>query len=265
MATASPDLPDAPRIVVLAPHLAELTYAAGAGDRLVATVAFSDFPGAATELPVIGDAFRIDLERLVATRPDVVLAWDGGTPKALMEEIAALDIRVVALSAGTLADIGTNLRKIGALAGTKQAAYAAADRFEARLGTLRSDYAERASVRVYYQVADRPLFTIGGTHSLNDAISLCGGENVFAAIDHPAPAVDIESVLGRDPQVIVGGLHPLPAAGGLGALAAWLKWDGVAAVRAGHVYPLDASLMGRATPRLLDGVARLCDLIDRAR
>lgn len=260
-----PEFPDEPRIVALAPHLAELAFEAGAGERLVATVAFSDFPAAAAHLPVIGDAFRVDLERLVAARPDLVLAWDGGTPKPLIEEITALGVRVVALPAGTLRDIGENIRSIGALAGTDEAARAAADRFDVRLAALRQDYANRTPVRVYYQVADRPLFTIGGMHSLNDAISLCGGVNVFAAIDHPAPAVDVESVLGRDPEVIVGGLYPLPAPGELGALAAWLQWDGVAAVQAGHVYPLDASLMGRATPRLLDGVARLCELIDRAR
>lgn len=259
------NLPDEPRIVVLAPHLAELAYAAGAGDRLVATVAFSTFPPGVAPLPIIGDAFRIDLERLVAMRPDVVLAWDGGTPKPLIEEITALGIRVVTLRADTLADISENLRTIGALAGSVTAAREAADRFDARLTALRKDYAQRTRVRVYYQVAERPLFTIGGAHSLNDAIALCGGVNVFSDIDHPAPAVDVESVLGRNPEVIVGGLHPLPEPGDLGALAAWLQWEGVAAVQQGHVYPLDASLMGRATPRLLDGVASLCELIDRAR
>lgn len=198
-------------------------------------------------------------------RPDVVLAWEGGTPKSLVEEINALGIRVVALRADTLADISENLRAIGALAGSEVVARAAAERFDARLAALRREYADRSVIRVYYQVAERPLFTIGGTHSLNDAISLCGGVNIFAAINHPAPAVDVESVLGRNPEVIVGGLHPLPAPGELGPLAAWLRWDGVAAVQGGHVYPLDASLMGRATPRLLDGVARLCELIDRAR
>lgn len=198
-------------------------------------------------------------------RPDVVLAWEGGTPKPVVEEIGALGIRVVALRADTLTDISENLHTIGALAGSEGVARAAAERFDARLAALRRKYADRPGIRVYYQVAERPLFTIGGTHSLNDAISLCGGVNIFAAINHPAPAVDVESVLGRNPEVIVGGLHPLPAPGELGPLAAWLHWDGVAAVRGGHVYALDASLMGRATPRLLDGVARLCELIDRAR
>ncbi len=262
---ASPNPPEAPRIVVLAPHLAELVYASGAGEHLVATVAFSDFPSEATRLPVIGDAFRIDLERLVAMQPDLVLAWDGGTPKSLIEEISALGIRVIALPASSLADIGANLRQIGAMSGSDPEARAAAERFDARLAALREDYAHRTRVRVFYQVAVRPLFTIGGAHSLNDAITLCGGDNVFADINHPAPAVDVETVLGRNPEVIIGSLYPPPAPGTLGALATWRQWDGVAAVQNGHLYPLDASLMGRATPRLLDGVARLCELIDRAR
>ena len=120
-------------------------------------------------------------------------------------------------------------------------------------------------MRVFYEVAHQPLFTVGGAHSLNDAIRLCGGVNVFERLALPSPSVGVEAVLGADPEVIVGADYPPPPPGELGVLSDWLRWTGVAAVADGHVYALDPVVMARPTPRLLDGVATLCELIDRAR
>ena len=120
-------------------------------------------------------------------------------------------------------------------------------------------------MRVFYEVAHRPLFTVGRTHSLNDAIRLCGGVNVFETLAMPGPAVGIEAVLGADPEVIIGAVYPPPPAGELGVLSEWLRWPGVDAVADGNVYTLDPTVMARPTPRMLDGVAQLCELIDRAR
>ena len=265
MLAASPAVQPPPRIVTLAPHLAELAFVAGAGPRLVATVAYSDYPPAAAALPIIGDAFRVDLERLVAARPDVVLAWAGGNPVALIEAVEALGIPVVALRTDTLDDIGAQLRAIGDLARTRATAETAAEEYERRLAALRARYAGRDPVRVFYEVAHQPLFTVGRAHSLNDAIRLCGGTNVFEALVMPGPSVSVESVLGADPEVIIGALYPPPPDGELGELSEWLRWPGVDAVADGHGYTLDPSVMARPTPRLLDGVARLCELIDRAR
>ena len=254
-----------PRIATLAPHLAELAFDAGAGERVVATVAYSDQPAAAARIHVIGDAFRIDLEQLVAARPSVVLAWGEGTPAAVIGSIEALGIRVVTLWTPDLDAIAANLRLVGELAGTQSAAAAAADAYLARLQALRDRYRGREPVRVFYQIADRPLYTIGDDHILTDAIELCGGVNVFAGLDAVAPNVTVEAVIAADPQVIVGGVYPPPEQGELGGLAHWLRWPRVSAVAAGRLHPLDASLLGRPTVRLLDGVEQLCTAIDSVR
>lgn len=255
----------APRIVTLAPHLAELVHDAGAGHALVATVAYSDRPAAVASLPQVGDAFRIDLERLVAARPDLVLAWREGTPAPVIEAIAALGVRVVTLGTPDLDGVARNLEVVGELASTRAAAAAAARAYRGRLDSLRARYADRRRVRVFYQVADRPLYTVGATHILSDAIRLCGGVNVFAALDVVAPAVTVEAVVEADPEVIVGGVYPPPVDGALGGLAHWRRWPGITAVGAGRLYPLDAGVMGRPTAGLLDGVERLCEAIDAAR
>lgn len=251
-------------MVTLAPHLAELVHAAGAGDRLVATVAFSDHPASVAALPLVGDAFRVDLERVAAARPDLVLAWRGGNPASVIAEVERLGVRVIALETSRLDDIGEQLRTIGALAGTQGPARAAAAAYEQRLAVLRARHRGVAPVRVFYQVSERPLYTFGGPHSVSDAIELCGGVNVFADLAVPAPAVSTEAVLAASPEVIVGGV-PALSEPDPGALAGWLRWPGVPAVRNGHLYQLDATVMGRPTPRLLDGVEALCERIARAR
>lgn len=254
----------APRIVALAPHLAELVYAAGAGGQLVGTVAFSDYPEAVRAVPVVGDAFRIDLERLLAAEPDVVLAWLGGNPDAAIEELERLGLPVVALHAASLDDIGRHLRLIGAVAGTTEMANMAAERYHDRLVELRRQYSARRPVRVFYEISARPLFTIGAQHSLHDAIVICGGTNIFGTLDAIAPAVTLEAVIGAAPEVIVAGVHPYPPQNS-DLASRWSRWPGIPAVSESRVHPLDASVMGRPTPRLLDGVAVLCSLLEDAR
>ncbi len=247
LVVAGPAPAAAERIVTLAPHLAELVHAAGAGDKLVATVAYSDHPPEVMDLPQVGDAFRIDLERLAAVEPDLVLAWASGTPTTAIEEIERLGYRVVTLRTEALDDIARQLRGIGALAGTTATADAAADAFEARLAELRARYRGRTPVRVFYQIAERPLYTIGGAHSLSDAIALCGGINVFVGVAGAAPAVSEEAVLAEAPGVMLTGAHP--PGDGPGPLSKWTRWNDLPAVRGGHLYQLDASVMGRPTPR----------------
>lgn len=254
----------APRIVTLAPHLAELVFAVGAGNQLVGTVAYSDYPDAVRAVPVLGDAFRIDLERLSAARPDVVLAWLGGNPDSAITEIERLGIPVVALHAARLDDVARHLRLIGAVAGSVPTAEAVAVRYEMRLAGIRARFSGKPPLTVFYEIASRPLITIGARHSLHDAIVVCGGVNLFGSLDAIAPAVTLEAVIGAAPDVIVAGVHPFPPEN-TELESRWSRWPGVPAVRDGQVYPLDASVMGRPTPRLLDGVEALCNHLERAR
>lgn len=254
----------ATRIVTLSPHLAELVHAAGAGDLLVASVAFTDYPDDAARLPVVGDAFRVDLERLAAMDPDVVLGWLGGNPASTLQEVERLGWPLVALHAATLGDIPRHIRLLGALTGRVDSAELAAASFDERLATLTARYSDADTVAVFYQVAQRPLYTVGGGHSLDHAIRLCGGRNVFSGVGILAPSVTVEAVIAAAPKVIVGGTHPSPAEDP-GVLAPWRRWTRIPAVRDGHLYQLDSTLMGRPTPRMLDGVEMLCERMNRAR
>lgn len=249
----------AQRIVTLAPHLAELVHAAGAGGQLVGTVAWTDYPAAAAALPHIGDAFRLDLEALAALAPDLVLGWKGGNPDHLLEQLERRGYRVVALAPRALDDIGEHLLEIGRLAGTSGTARRAAADYRLALDALRRAQAGKPPVRVFYQVSWRPLYTIGGSQLISELIALCGGRNLFADLGDLAPAIGIEAVLARDPEVI------LTADVQRAELDEWRRWPGISAVAHGHLYSVDGDLVVRASPRILAGTRQVCAALDKAR
>ncbi len=252
----------AERIITLAPHLSELTYAAGAGGKLVGVVSYSDYPAEAAALPVVGGYNRPDIEAILALRPDLVLAWHSGNPPALLERLQALGIRVEVSEPRELADIPKLLRRIGTLAGTIDAAEAAADAFEQRLKRLRARYAEAAPVSVFYQIWHQPLMSINGKHLISRVISLCGGRNPFAALPTLAPQLDREAVLAADPEAIV--------AGGMGDerpewLDEWRAYSKMRAVNNDHLFFIHPDLLQRHGPRILDGAELLCAQLQQVR
>src|SRR5580658_7995436 len=199
-------VPEAPlRIVSLAPGATEMLFAAGAGGEVIATVEYSDEPPAAREVTRIGDVAAVDMERLVALHPDVVVLWAAGGNPAQRAKIAALHIPIYEQQVVRLADIPAAVRRLGVLAGTSAAAERAAQAMEARLAALTAAYGTHAGHRpsVLLQVWNRPIYTVGGHHLMSDALALCGARNVFADLSEAGPIVDIESVIARDPDIII--------------------------------------------------------------
>jgi iron complex transport system substrate-binding protein len=246
----------ATRIVSLSPHLTELLYAAGAGARVVGAVDFSDYPGEAAALPRVGGDAGIDLEALLALRPDLVVAWPNAGSLRAINRLAGLGVPVFRSEPRELEHIASTLERLGVLAGTQPQAGQAAASFRLRAAELERRYAGRPKVRVYYQVWDRPLLTVNGDHVISKVMRLCGGENVFAALPLIAPEIDREAVLRADPEVIV--------TSGTG-LDAWKAFPGLTAAASGQLHYIPAALIQRHTPRLLEGAERLCGLLESAR
>jgi iron complex transport system substrate-binding protein len=248
------------RIVSLAPHLTEQLFAIGAGDLIVGTTDFADFPEAAKNLPRVARAHSVDLERVSATRPDLVLVWGSGFPPATVDAVRRLGVPTFVSEPARLADIATSLERLGALTGRSPERAAAA--FNAKLAALRDRYRGRREVRVFYQVWNDPLMTLGGRHVVSEGIALCGGRNVFADLAPIAPRVSTEAVLAADPEVIV---TAEPGARPSGALAMWQRFERITAVRRMLLVTLDADRINRHGPRIVDEIAVLCEAIDRAR
>ena len=250
----------AQRIVTLAPHLTELVYTAGAGDRLVGADSYSDYPTEAMRVPRVGDAFQVDYERLLALRPDLVLVWTTGMPEPVIERITDLGLRVERVSIARLEDIAVALRQIGDLAGTRPQAERAARAFLDEVARLRVGRAGEKPLSVFYQISEAPLYTVSGKHVISEMIELCGGRNVFAELEQVAPPVGLEAVIERNPQVII------TADGAQGdPLSVWRRWPDVDAVRSGNLYTVSADRVARSTTRIVEGARQICAAIDSAR
>lgn len=242
----------------VAPNLTEMLFAAGAADQVVAVSAYSDYPPVATTLPQVGDAFRLDYERIVALAPTVAVVWATGTPAGVAERLQGLGIRVVQVPTRTLDDIAAGVLAMGELAGTQATAQRAAAGYRARIAALREQYRGRATVRVFVQIDDAPLYTVGGPHLITEILGLCGGENVFADATAQALPVDLESVLARVPEVILSTDTDQPA-------PYWARFPELAAVAHGNLYQSDGDLLARPSPRIADGAADVCARLDEAR
>jgi iron complex transport system substrate-binding protein len=252
----------AQRIVSLAPHLTELLFAAGAGARVVGVEAYSDYPPAARALPVVGDSALLDLERTVSLRPDLLVVWrDGNSPQQL-QRLATLGIPVYASQLGSLADIAATLRRLGRLAGTDTAAEARARGFEQALQDLRTRYAGRRELRVFYQIWHRPLLTINDRHLISEALHICGARNVFGNLAPLTPTVGEEAVVAQDPDAIVtasvdpqGGDH----------LDVWRRLGALRATRNGALLTVDPDTLHRSSDRIVEGVRSLCEKLEAVR
>ncbi len=257
-----PELPAAPlaRIVALAPNLTELVFAAGAGDTLVGVSAYSDYPPAALDLPIIGDAFTVDHEQLALLKPDALLAWESGIPAHVVEEMRNVGYRVEVIRSRNLNDVAVALRRIGELTGHEAEANEAAAAFTAGLEALQQRFASEQTIRVFYQVARRPLYTVNGEHYVSELISLCGGENIFADLNTLAPAIAVEAVVERNPEVMLASSDA-----GDDAFAEWSRWPNLMAVRLGNQYFMPADEIVRATPRLLIAGEAVCQALQLAR
>ena len=250
------------RVIAMSPHATELVYAAGGADRIIAAVDYSDYPEAAKRLPRVGSNRQIDMERVAALKPDLIVVWLHGSSERQIEQIRALGIPMFHSEPKKLADIPDSLDRIGKLMGTDKVADAAAADLRKQLAALAARYAGRPKVRMFYQVWDKPLYTLNGGHIVSDAVRLCGGENIYAAMKVTAPVVSFESVLGEDPEAIVSTGERSKEDGGV---SVWRPYGTMTAVRRDNLFKLDGNLLNRAGPRMVAGAAALCEKLEVAR
>ncbi|MEO5702174.1 MAG: cobalamin-binding protein [Casimicrobiaceae bacterium] len=249
------------RIVSLAPSATEIVYAAGAGAALVGVVSSSDFPPAARSVTRVGDAHGLDLERIVALAPDLIVTWPYTVP-AQLARLRERGIAIFMVDPRDVDGIAGAVAQVGVLAGTRPVADAAARDLRARYAGLTAHYRDRPSIAVFYEVWGAPVVTLGGTHLVTRALEACGGRNVFADADGPAPNVGVEAVLVARPEVIIAGV-----AGAVRPawLDDWRRWPMLPAVAYGNLLAVNADWLHRPGPRFVDGVAELCRTLDEAR
>jgi iron complex transport system substrate-binding protein len=252
----------AKRVITLAPHLVENLFSAGGGGQIVGTVSYSNYPEAAKSLPLIGSFNAFSLERILALQPDLVLLWGSGNGLQALEQLQQLGLPVYVDELRTLEDMYQSIRNLGVLTGFAATAEQEATRLKSGFTQLGSNHQDLQPLGVFYQIWHEPLQTLNGDHLINEVIELCGGANIFADAVSLAPKVNLESVLDRNPDVIV-------ASGMSEVRPAWLKnWESypqLKAVRNNALFAIDPDQIQRPTARLLTGATELCAQLDSVR
>ena len=250
----------AQRVVALAPHVTELLFAAGGADKIVGAVSYSDYPEAAKQIPRVGDNRQVDMERLLSMKPDLLVVWRHGTSERQIDQLRQLGIPMFHSEPKKLDQIADNLEKMGKLLGTEAAANTAAKELRQKLAALRTQYAARPPVRTFYQVWDKPLYTLNGEHIVSDALKACGGQNIFADQKVTAPVVSVEAVLEADPEAVFA-----TAEKDYGGVNLWRPYKTLKATRQDNLFTIDGGMLNRAGPRMIAGTAVLCEKLEEAR
>jgi iron complex transport system substrate-binding protein len=249
------------RIVSLAPHVTELLFAAGLGDRIVGVDNASDYPPAVRRIARIGGTSGYSLEAILSLRPDLVVGWHSGTPPGVVSRLRALGEPVLLTEPRRLEDIPRWLRTLGRLADSPEQAERAAESFTARIRSLASRYSDVRPVRVFHLVWMDPLMTLNHDHISSRVIELCGGVNVFSGLRLLTPAVSLEALSRADPEVIlISGLSSETARYELAG-----RLPGLDALQKGGLVAVNPDLLHRAGPRMAEGAERLCGELDRIR
>lgn len=250
----------AQRVIAMAPHVTELLFAAGGGGKIVGTVTYSDYPEEAKKLPNIGDNRQIDMERVAALKPDLIVVWMHGSSERQIETLRQLGIPLFHSEPKKLADIPDNVQRMGQLLGTEAVANKVAADLRDKLAALTAQYSKRPPVRIFYQVWDKPLYTLSGQHIVTDAMRVCGGQNIFGAMKITAPVVDIEGVLREDPEAVFA-----TAEKNYGGVNLWRPYKTMLAVKNDNLFTVDGHLLNRSGPRMIQGTAMMCEKLELAR
>ncbi|WP_168188925.1 cobalamin-binding protein [Thiomicrorhabdus sediminis] len=253
---------DIQRIVSLSPHLTELVYSAGGGAKLVGAIEYSDYPAQAKSLPRVGNYQSINIERIIALKPDLILSWKNGNRARDIEKLQSLGFNVWQTQTNNLEDIGHLIAAIGKRLGTKKIAENKNRQLQKTLQDLSQQYAQREKISTFYQLWQRPLMTVNGSHFISLALNICGAENIFAELPLIAPEVSIESVINANPKLILlGGQKQFQQSW----MQDWQTYDLISAVKNQQIYRLDNNLLQRPTERFIKALPELCRTIDQAR
>lgn len=244
------------RIITLTPHITELLYAIGAGDQIIATDDASDWPPEVKHLPHVANYQSINAEALLALKPDLVIVW-GFSQKRLLASLERFKIPVLTLASNHLDDLPKELRLLGQKSGHIDESEQIASHIEHELQKLKNKYSNKPKVRLFYQVWPQPLMSVARGSWIQDAITLCGGDNPFANMPIPYPQISEEAVVAANPQLILGSDSA--------ALARWQKWPSLAAVQNHQLQRLESPTLNRLTPRIVEGIHELCQKLDHSR
>ncbi len=249
----------AQRVISLSPHATELAYAAGLGKHLIAVSDGSDYPPQAQHLPKVANYRSINIEKIIALNPDLIITWPEGNPGKALQQLRNFGFHLYATHTHSLQDIANNIEELSQYSEHPEQGKKAAAQFRRSLNKLRRQYSHNPPVRYFYQLSERPIITLGGDNWPGEVFEFCGGKNIFADSAAPYPQVSIEQIIARQPQVMFTSAHAMHDT------SMWQTWhDEIPALKYHHIWSLNADWINRPTPRTLKAIKQVCEYFAKA-
>jgi len=250
------------RIIALAPHIVEMLFELGVGDKIIGTTEHSDYPTAANKIPRIGNYARLKIEKILAYQPDLIIAWRTGNPSDDLARLEQLGLNVVYSDPQSLADVAQELRYFGQLTNVIEQAEIQAKKYENELVALKNNYQNRTAISVFYELWSRPLTTVSKKDWPQQHLNICGAQNSFADAKSTYPQIGLEQVVIAKPQLII---QPESAGEPNPDAVDWRQWQEIPAAKHNQFIQPNSDKLHRMTPRLLLELEQLCIDIDKAR
>jgi iron complex transport system substrate-binding protein len=241
------------RIISLMPSITESLFYIGAGPQIIGATKYCNYPEAAKKIPRIGD-LNLNYERILSLNPDLILGDPVLISKSL-EKLRGMNLKVVAIRTQKVSEIMTTLRVLGNITGHSREANEAARKMEESVAQIVNRTSRLARPRVFLEVWDKPLMTVGGDAFLGELIAMAGGQNIAQDVTRAWAQISEEVVIHGDPEVL------LLLTGNKDAYAERPEWKQVSAIRKGRVYELDRDLYSQPSPRLVLALQQLAQLI----
>jgi len=254
-------LPDTPRrVVALAPSITEIIFSLDRDDRLIGVTRYSDYPPAAATLPRVGSYVYLDLERIVALKPDLCIAVKDGNPKAVISRLSAMGIPVYAVDPRNLDALMDTIGHIGIVLNAVQNARNLVDNMRMRIKAVTrrvGTIAQRPGV--FFQIGISPIVSVGSGTVIHELVILAGGNNLTRG-PVPYPRIARERIIALAPDVVV--ITSMAGQSGVDrVLEDWRKWADIPAVKHHRIHVVDSNLFDRPTPRIIDGLEYLCGIL----
>jgi len=259
--TLSANTEKSPRLVVLSPHAVEMLFEIGAGDTIIGTVEYADYPSAANQIPRIGRYNFIDYEAVMLLQPDAVIVNASTTAAPMLARLKELGFTLIDTSVSELKQISQRLLELGELTGHNSEAQASTEKFNSTLQALKQTYQGQSRIDIFYQVWPTPLTTTASSW-MNEIFTGCGANNVFADSVSEYPQVSLEQVLSSTPEVII---KPVYHGNSNQEAINWVEWPEIPAVANEQIITIEGDLVHRTGPRVLKGMQQVCEKVAQAR
>ena len=250
------------RIISLAPHITEMLYSAGAGDKIVGVVSYSDYPKEALKKPIIGGYNAVNLEKIIQLNPDLILGWQSGNRPQDIKRLKELGFNIQLFEVTQLEDIPNRIEQLGQLTGNAEYAQTTAKQLRETLKKIRQTYQHRSPVTTFYQIWHQPIITMNGRQFISQAIAACGAQNSYKDLPKLTATIGLESLFKRNPQLfLLGGQASFQK----DWLKFWQQYPNLQAIKNQQIYTLKNDHYQRPTARLINALEPLCKIVDQAR